>query len=77
VIRRVMTAAERAAVGAEFCIHCQEDCLPLPPLNICGFCDREPATGKFAGSESEIEEQRRRWRENTRRHREKKREAAA
>ena len=72
-----MTPEQRALVGAEFCTYCQEDCLPLPPHGICGFCSRIPATGEFAGSESQIEEQRRRWRQNTRAYRERKKEEAA
>lgn len=71
-----MTAKERAVVGAEFCIHCQEDCLPLPPFDICGFCDRVPKTGEYVTANAR-EELRRRWRENQRRSREKKREVAA
>lgn len=59
------------------CVTCGQDCLPLPPLDICGFCDREPATGEFPAAMPKEERQRALWRESQRRSRANKKEVAA
>lgn len=69
-----LSPPQRTLIGAEFCVTCQQDCLPIPPLNICGFCDRDPSTGELA---DRVEALRRRWRENQRRSRANRRAVAA